>query len=111
MCDIVCGVTPTAYAAKRLLRNSDFSGIMQSILLSVYRRCVKLVIGTGLNRCRPIRLFHQTILRYLHPPSACAFGKTLYLDAEDSLNLSIHGIHEPRETELLARLVREGAPL
>jgi len=80
----------------------------QSALLNVYRRCVQLAVGSGLNRVPPVRAAHQFMLRRLRPESVEVFGQTLYLDTQDSLNLSIHGIHEPDETRLIQDRVSEG---
>jgi FkbM family methyltransferase len=81
---------------------------MRRLIFSVYRRCVRRAVGYGLNEIRLIRSSHEWMLRHLHPPSVTVFGQTIYLDPADSLNLSIHGVFEPRETDLAMRLVKEG---
>lgn len=81
---------------------------MRSIVLALYAWVVRHAVGYGLNEVRWIRAAHNWALRRLHPRSVQAFGKTLYLDPADSLNLSIHGVVEPRETELVARWAAPG---
>jgi len=77
-------------------------------MLAPYGWLVRRLTGYGLNRIPLVRSAHNFMLRRLRPRSVEVFGKTLFLDAFDSLNLSIHGTFEPRETELVARLVKPG---
>jgi len=81
---------------------------MRDIALAVYRKCVQKATGYGLDNVRIVHAFHGQILRRLRPDSVTVFGKRLYLDDADSLNLSIHGEHEPDTTALLESLVRNG---
>ena len=81
---------------------------MRDIALAVYRKCVKKATGYGLDNVRIVHALHGQILRRLRPNSVTVFGKQLYLDDADSLNLSIHGQHEPDTTALLESVVRDG---
>jgi len=81
---------------------------MRQLIFALYRWAVRRMVGHGLNEVRWIRGAHNWVLEHFHPRSVQVFGKTLYLDRSDSLNLSIHGIFEPHETELVARLVKKG---
>ena len=81
---------------------------MREIALSVYRKCVQKAAGYGLDNVRIVHALHGHMLRRLRPESVTVFGKRLYLDDADSLNLSIHGAHEPDTTALLKSLVRDG---
>lgn len=80
----------------------------RELALAAYRRIVRRATGYGLNRLGPIRRAHERILRRLRPECVEAFGKPLYLDPADSLNLSIHGRTDPAETALLTALLRPG---
>ena len=81
---------------------------MREIALSVYRKCVQKAAGYGLDNVRIVHALHGQMLRRLRPESVTVFGKRLYLDDADSLNLSIHGAHEPDTTALPKSLVRDG---
>lgn len=81
---------------------------MRNLALAMYRKCVQKATGYGLDNVRIVHAFHGQILRRLRPDSVTVFGKRLYLDDADSLNLSIHGEHEPETAELLKTLVRDG---
>ncbi len=81
---------------------------MRDIALSIYRKCVQKATGYGLDNIRVVHALHGQMLRRLRPESVTVFGKRLYLDDADSLNLSIHGEHESGTTALLKSLVRDG---
>lgn len=81
---------------------------MRDIALSIYRKCVQKATGYGLDNIRVVHALHGQMLRRLRPESVVVFGKRLYLDDGDSLNLSIHGEHESGTTALLKSLVRDG---
>lgn len=81
---------------------------MRKLLFALYRQCVRLATGSGIDRFTVIHRAHQWVQRRLNPGTVEAFGKTLYLDPGDTLNLSIIDAHEPQQVELFSRLVREG---
>lgn len=81
---------------------------MRNLALALYRSCVRRLTGFGLDKVRPLHAIHNLLLRHLRPEHVTVFGHRLYLDAGDSLNLSIHGVHEPEETDLVQSLVRKG---
>jgi FkbM family methyltransferase len=80
---------------------------MRDLLLSLYGRFIRVLVGTGLDRFTMLHELHGLVLRKLHGESVVVFGKALYLDRNDDLNLSILTSYEPRETDLLTRVVRE----
>lgn len=82
---------------------------MKSLIRTVYGTAVRAVKGSGLDNIAPIHALHNAILRRLRPNSVTVFDMVLHLDAHDSLNLSIHGEHEPVLTRFIRAVVPRGA--
>lgn len=81
---------------------------MRKLLFSVYKRAVKTLFGRGLGKFYPIRVTNNFIIRYLKPTFVKVDGHKMFLDLNDSLFLSVKGIHEPFETEVVKKEVKEG---
>jgi len=56
----------------------------------------------------PVRLLTRFLVTNLKANTAEVDGHIMYLDENDSLKLSIVGVFEPRETELVKREVKKG---
>ncbi len=81
---------------------------MRKVLFILYRGLVRLATGSGIDRFPLIHRAHQLVQRFLNPKKVQAFGKTLYLDPGDTLNLSIIDMHEPEQVALFRNIVQEG---
>jgi len=77
-------------------------------LFPLYRRFVRRLSGTGLDRIALFHGAHRFVGRYLSQESVRVFGKTLFLDPGDDLDLSFLDRYEPEVTAVLERLVGEG---
>ncbi|MFB0524156.1 MAG: FkbM family methyltransferase [Phycisphaerae bacterium] len=80
---------------------------MRKILLSIYEKIVKALSGYGIGRFYLVRVVHNFIISHLKPNFVEVQGHKMFLDSKDSLGLSITGIHEPFETELVKKEIRK----
>jgi FkbM family methyltransferase len=74
------------------------------ILLKIYRKGVKILTG-GIEDFIPIKITNSIIFSHLKHE---VLGHKMFLDSRDSLNLSINGVYEPFETELVKKEIRKG---
>jgi FkbM family methyltransferase len=74
-----------------------------------YRQARKHLGGFGLTRFRLLRSLDGFVRSALRSDVAEVLGHRMYLDAQDSGELSVNGIYEPLTTELVEREVRAGA--
>ncbi len=81
---------------------------MRRSVVKTYSRITRRLSRAGLNRFSLLRSANKLVVSRLKTTSAEVRGRRMYLDPGDSLNLSIHGVYEPVETELVARLVSPG---
>jgi FkbM family methyltransferase len=81
---------------------------MRKMLLSIYQYCFKMLIGSGIGRFAFVRGANNFLVKSFKQTYAEVQGHKMFLDATDSLSLSVNGIYEPFETELLHRLVKPG---
>ncbi|HEY1404657.1 MAG TPA: FkbM family methyltransferase [Pyrinomonadaceae bacterium] len=81
---------------------------MRKMLLSVYQYCFKMLIGSGIGRFAFVRGANDLLVKSFKQTYAEVDGHKMFLDATDSLALSVNGVYEPFETELLHRLVKPG---
>lgn len=77
---------------------------MKKILVQCYRIIRPLLIGYGIGRLYPI----QYLLKQLKSNFAVVQGHKMFLDSKDSLGLSLKGVHEEFETELVKRMIKRG---
>lgn len=80
----------------------------KTALFGLLRRGVVGLRDTGIQRRWPLRQVYPIVFQRLKPSEADVLGHHLYLDARDSLKLSLFGVYEPFETSLLERYVRPG---
>ena len=81
---------------------------MKKILSRGYKGIKTIFGGYGLEKFYPIRIIHNFILRHLKSDFAVVQGHKMFLDSNDSLNLSVYGIHEEFETELVKKEIKPG---
>lgn len=81
---------------------------MRKILLSVYKKGVKLLSGHGIGNFSPVKVINRFIISHLKSSFAQVKGHKMFLDSKDALGLSINGIYEPLETELVNKEVKKG---
>jgi len=77
-------------------------------LFPLYRRFVRRLSGTGLDRIALFHAAHRFVGRRLSRKSVRVFGKTLFLDPGADLDLSFLDRSEPEVTAIFERHVGEG---
>lgn len=81
---------------------------MRQLLLSAYKFCFRALDGSGVGRFAFVRGVNDFLVKSFKKTYAEVQGHKMYLDANDSLSLSVNGVYEPVETELLKKLVKPG---
>jgi len=81
---------------------------MRKILLLIYRKGVKILSGHGIVRFYPVRVVNNFIISHLKSNFTEVQGHKMFLDCKDSLLLSVCGVYEPLETELVKEEVKKG---
>ncbi len=84
---------------------------MVNLLASVYQKVMALVYRSGLERLEkfhPIRRLHRWVLSCLTPEAAEVHGNRMFLGPRDDLRVSIFGVCEFQETELVKREIKKG---
>ena len=81
---------------------------MRKIMLSIYKKAVKILSGHRIGNFYPIKVIHSFVISYLKSNFAEVQGHKMFLDSKDSLCLSINGVYEPFETELVKKEIKKG---
>ena len=85
---------------------------MRKLAILLFRKGMAFFSGRGLTRFGPVMSMRLLALRFyqtrLTPGVAMVQGHKMYLDSRDSLLLSVFGVHEPTETQLVTDTVRPG---
>ena len=81
---------------------------MQKIMLSIYKKAVKILSGHGLRKFYLVRLVDNFIISHLKPTFAEVQGHKMFLDSKDSLHLSINEVYEPFETKIVKKEIKKG---
>ncbi len=81
---------------------------MRKILFYIYKTVVKILSGHGIENFYPVRVANSFIFSQLKSDFAEVQGHKMFLDSKDILGLSINGIHEPFETELVKKETKNG---
>ena len=81
---------------------------MKNLLLRLYKKLVKAFTGYGFIKIYPIRVIHSFINSILVPKYVMVDGHKMYLDKEDSLNISTGENYKPLETKVLYDEIKEG---
>jgi FkbM family methyltransferase len=79
-----------------------------NLFSTLYRRTARTLSGTGVSQVYPLNRVADFVFARLKDNVAVVDGRTMHLDAGDSLGLSVYGFFEPAETELAKRLVGAG---
>ncbi|MCH8863997.1 MAG: FkbM family methyltransferase [Chloroflexi bacterium] len=86
--------------------------LIRRITLLLFVKVSRFIGKCGLSKFRSARIAHGFLLRFfksfLKPEFVFMHGHKLFLDAQDSSNLSVYGAYEPIETEVLEREINEG---
>jgi FkbM family methyltransferase len=72
----------------------------------MYKKVSKILPGIG--RFYPIRIANNFMIPHLKSNFAVVQGHKMFLDSKDSLCLSIYGVYEPFETELVKKEIKKG---
>jgi FkbM family methyltransferase len=75
---------------------------------TIYKLFFKMLAGHGIGNIFPFKQINRLILTFVKTTYAQVDGNKMYLDARDSLNLSIAGVHEKSETEIVKREIKKG---
>src|SRR5207245_4233492 len=78
------------------------------IMRSLYRQIVKILSGHGLKKYSFVSSFNQYVKSSLKEDFAIVNGNKMYLGPTDHYSLSIFGVYEPLETELVKHEIKEG---
>ncbi|NYZ78920.1 FkbM family methyltransferase [Candidatus Micrarchaeota archaeon] len=81
---------------------------LSKIMLSIYRNGAKIVWGSGVGRLPGVRPLNNFIISHIKPDFVELEGNKLFLDANDTLGLSIFGTHEKTETEFAKKQIKKG---
>jgi FkbM family methyltransferase len=87
---------------------------MHKTLLSIYKKSYKLFIGSGIGKFRLIKAADKCLFSLLKQNLLYKSDYVLvqehkmFLDEKDSLRLSILGVYEPYETELVKKKIKKG---
>ncbi len=81
---------------------------MRKILFLAYKKIVKILSGHGIGKFYPIRVAHNFIIAHLKTTFTEVDGHKMFLGRRDSLSLSIEGIYEQFETELVKKEIKRG---
>jgi FkbM family methyltransferase len=81
---------------------------MRKIQLLLFKTLRSVLRNKGLVHIPFIRQFHAKWVKNLKTNTASVLGHTMYLDDLDTLNLSVYGIYEEFETNLIKQEVKKG---
>jgi len=81
---------------------------IRRLLSNIYKEIYKRFSGYGLGNFYPFKILNNYIISRLKSRFAIIDNHKMFLDSKDSLNLSIYGCHEPFDTELVKKEIKEG---
>jgi len=83
---------------------------LSKILLVLFKKGVRLFSGYGVSKFYPVKNIYKFLKRELKNSKGIVEvqGHKMLLDSKDSLELSIRGVHEPLETKLVKKEIKEG---
>src|SRR5260370_21873445 len=76
--------------------------------LKAYNLTKTVFGGYGIGNFYPFKVAHDYLYKSLKSDFAIVQGHKMFLDSEDTLDLSLNGIYEPFETELVNKEVNNG---
>ena len=77
------------------------------VIVQIYRKIVKMLSGHGLKKYYPVMILNNFVKSKLKNDFAIVQGHKMYLDQKDNLSLSIFGVYEPLETELVKNEIKK----
>ncbi len=80
----------------------------KKVIMQIYRAITKPFSGTGIGGIYPFRKIHLYLTKLLKSDFVEVDGHKMYLDSLDTMRLSFYGLHEPFETEILKKEIKEG---
>ena len=81
---------------------------IKQVLLLIHKRVTRMLSVFGIGKFYYVKTLNKRILSYFKSDFAEVQGHKMFLDSEDSLRLSINGVYEPFETELVKRGIKKG---
>lgn len=83
---------------------------MYKVILSIFRKGVKVLSGHGIGKFYPVKVVFHFLSSRLKDTNGIAEvqGHKMFLDSKDTLALSLWGVYEPLETELVKKEVKKG---
>lgn len=82
--------------------------LIRRVLVSAYRGAAQILGGTGISQVFPFAPINRVLCSWMRTKSVNLDGHLIYLDPNDSMNLSICGVHEPFEIQVLRDIVKPG---
>jgi len=82
--------------------------IVKRILSFLYKKGEQMLSGYGLDGYYVVKTLSSSIRSYLKSNFVEANGHKMYLDPNDSLCLSINGIYEEFETQVVKKIIKKG---
>ncbi len=76
--------------------------------LALYRACARQLKGLGLRRFALVNRVNDWVVNRVKSRQAMVNGHPMFLDARDSLDLSLNQVYEPFETDLIQSRVKPG---
>jgi FkbM family methyltransferase len=81
---------------------------MKILLLKLYKKIVKCFTGFDLIKFYPIRYINALVNKILLPKFVMFDGHKIFIDNQDSLNLTTGFDYKPLETSILRKMIRSG---
>lgn len=81
---------------------------LKKILSPIFNKSVKYLAGHGIGRNKAVGGMFNYLKSSLRDESVQIDGHTMYLDKQDSLWLSINGVYEKFETDLVKQEIKRG---
>lgn len=81
---------------------------MRKIMLSISKKAVKILSGHGIVNFYFVKVIHSFMISNLKSSFAEVQGYKMFLDSKNFINLSINGVYEPFETELVQKEIKRG---
>lgn len=73
-----------------------------------YKKFVKLLSGSNVSKIPFVLSLHDFIISSVKPQFIFFEGNKIYLDKKDTLGLSINGVYEEFETEIIKNTIKKG---
>ncbi len=80
---------------------------MKKIISFLYNLAVKFAITLKLDRLKLVKSARDLYVGIFKSDSVVVDGHRIFLDSEDSLRLSIHGVYEPCETDFIKKIIKK----